>query len=54
MLLLMADYALCPRPCPIKEGFFLVFLPGGFDRIPFLLSLAQTPLEVFNDLELGP
>ena len=54
MLLLMADYTLCPRPCPAKEGFFLVFPPGGFDRIPFLPSLAQTPLEVFSILGLGP
>ena len=54
MLLLIADYALCPRPCLAEEGFFLVFLLGGSNQIPFLLSLAQTPLEVFNDLGLGP
>ena len=54
MLLSMADHTLCPRPCPAEEGFFLIFLPSGSDRIPFLLSLAQTPLEVFNVLGLGP
>ena len=54
MLLLMADYALYPRPCPAEEEFLLVFLPGGSNRIPFLLSLVQTPLEVFNVLGLGP
>ena len=53
MLLLMADYALPPRSCPAEEGFFLV-PQGGPDRIPFIPLLAQTSLEVFNVLGLGP
>ena len=54
MLLLMADYALLPRPCPADEGFFLVFPRVGPDRIPFIPLLAQIPLEVFNVLGPGP
>ena len=54
MLLLMVDYVSVLGLAQPRRDFSSFSPWGGSDRIPFLPSLAQTPLEVFIVLGLGP